>query len=232
MPESPRALDLRTLPPSERDEAVFRTFDALGPEETLVLVSDHDPASLVPRFQAERPGRFDWNVLEAEPERFRVEIRRRAVEGPYSTSEYLQQDHRRLDGIVTRARSLAADRSFDEAARRFAEFACGLNHHIDMEENILFPVVERVTGPAGGPTTVMRMEHADIRQRMALVASALRSQDPAAVDTILSLTQLLGSHNAKEEHMLYPMADHAAGGDRELEDLVRRLQACPAAKAA
>ena len=102
MPESPRALDLRTLPPSERDEAVFRAFDALGPEETVVLVSDHDPAPLVPRFQAERPGRFDWNVLEAGPGRFRVGIRRRAVEGPHSTREYLQEDHRRLDGIVTR----------------------------------------------------------------------------------------------------------------------------------
>ena len=93
-----RELDIRSVPPPRRHPEIFGTFDALGTDESFVLVNDHDPKPLLYQFQAERAGRFEWSVLERGPDRFRVEIRRRSSEGPRGVSEYLEADHRRLDG--------------------------------------------------------------------------------------------------------------------------------------
>jgi uncharacterized protein (DUF2249 family) len=89
-------LDVRSLPPSKQPLEAFRTFDALKAGECFVLVSDQDPKTLLGQFQAERPGAFDWSLLEAGPERFRIEVRRRPTTGSRTVSDYLGADHRRL----------------------------------------------------------------------------------------------------------------------------------------
>lgn len=219
-------LEVSNLPPSGRHTEIFRTFDALKPGEAFVLASDHEPRPLLYQFQAERAGRFEWSVLEAGPGRFRVEIRRRTTEGPRSVTEYLQGDHERLAAILERVDRLAEVGDFAEAGPRFSEFACGLGRHIDAEESILFPAFETWTGHAGGPTVVMRDEHVRIRARMEAVAGALAARDAAATRrAIAALIALLSVHNMKEEEVLYPMTDQAAGGPREQDDLVKRLQA-------
>jgi uncharacterized protein (DUF2249 family) len=75
MPESIHELDVRALAPSSRHSEIFGTFEALKTGEGFVLVNDHDPKPLLYQFQAEHPGRFEWSVLEAGPQRFRIEIR-------------------------------------------------------------------------------------------------------------------------------------------------------------
>lgn len=224
--ESPRELDVRALPPPRRHSEIFSTFDALQPGEAFVLVNDHAPKPLLHRFQAERAGGFDWNVLEAAPERFRVEIRRRSQDGPRGVSEYLQTDHRRLDSILEEVgRRLEAGAS-DGAGARFAEFACGLNRHIDAEEQVLFPFFEQSTGMTSGPTMVMRSEHLEIRGLLDRARSAIEGiSASAAREALQTLTALLEEHNAKEEGILYPMTDRVAGGEQERDELVRRMQA-------
>lgn len=219
-------LDVRTLPPPGRHPEIFRTFEALRPGEAFVLVTDHEPKPLLYQFQAERPGLFEWSVLEAGPERYRVEIRRRLAPGPRDVSEYMEGDHRRLDAIMADVSRLVSAASFAEAGRRLAEFSCGLDRHIEMEEHILFPAFENATGMTQGPTAAMRMEHVEIRRLMQDVASAARGGDAARFAAAAgALREVLGGHNAKEEQVLYPTADQTAGGERERDDLVRRMQA-------
>jgi len=223
MPES-RVLDLRSLPPPGHHPAVIGGFDALRAGEALVLIDGEAPRTLLRQFQDERPGGFDWNVLEAGPSLFRVEIRRRAADGERTVSGLLEGDHRRLDAMVLEVQSLATSNSFREADERFSEFACGLRRHMDLEEQVLFPLLEQAGAPSGGPTDVMREEHADIRRCLAEAENAIRTENSGRVEEALDdLTDTLTSHNTKEELVLYPMADEAAGNDRDT--LVRRLQA-------
>ncbi|MBI2893739.1 MAG: DUF2249 domain-containing protein [Deltaproteobacteria bacterium] len=227
MTAQPKELDARIIPPPSRHQEIFRTFDALAPGDAFILVNDHDPKPLLYQFQAERPGRFEWSVLEAGPERFRIEIRRRTAEGPRTVTDYLEADHRRLDAIAADVDRLSGEGALAEAGGRFAEFACGLDRHIVAEEQILFPAFERMTGMTmGGPTAVMRSEHVEIRGLMARIAGAIHVGDGAGAQGALQqLGQVLGMHNVKEEQILYPMTDQAAGGERERDDLVKRLQA-------
>ena len=110
--------------------------------------------------------------------------------------------------------------------RTIAEFTCGLDRHIEAEEQVLFPDFERRTGMTSGPTVVMRAEHIEIRKWMAAAAAALDARDPAGFrDALGQLRDVLEGHNLKEEQILYPMADEAAGDLRAQDDLVRQMQA-------
>ncbi len=65
-----------------------------------------------------------------------------------------------------------------------------------------------------GPTQMMRMEHAQMRQLFDDMRQALERQDRndylGASETLLILMQ---QHNLKEEQMLYPMSEQTLGED-------------------
>lgn len=70
----PRILDVREIPPRERHELIFATYEALGPGEAFELVNDHDPKPLYYQFSAEHTGQFTWTYQEQGPEVWRVQI--------------------------------------------------------------------------------------------------------------------------------------------------------------
>lgn len=71
-------IDVRPMPPRERHPTIFGRLDALSPGETLRLLNDHDPAPLRYQLEAERPGQFSWDVVEAGPEQWAIDITSRA----------------------------------------------------------------------------------------------------------------------------------------------------------
>jgi uncharacterized protein (DUF2249 family) len=215
-------LDTKDMSP----EDVRARVDALDPGAALVLVSSERADGLVEELLEDAPGHFEWSHLEAGPERARLEVRRRAAPGPRTVTSYLGADHDRLDGIVPEVERHARASAFAEARACFAEFACGLDWHIDVEEQLLFPLFEAKTGMTHGPTTVMRAEHVDIRAAMKRVEGALAAGDLGAMnDAMGQLTGILASHNAKEERMLYPMLDNALLEPEAQERVVRRIEA-------
>ena len=72
-------LDVRDLPPARRHTTIFDAHRALLPGAGFVLVNDHDPKPLRYQFEAEHPGRFTWDYLEAGPDVWRVRIGRPPV---------------------------------------------------------------------------------------------------------------------------------------------------------
>jgi hemerythrin-like domain-containing protein len=86
--------------------------------------------------------------------------------------------------------------------------------HLAMEEDVLFPAFEKRTGMREGPTEVMRMEHAQMRDLLEEMARAVTAGDQ---DRYLGLSEtlnmLMQQHNLKEENMLYPMSDRVLGAD-------------------
>ncbi|MCL4449080.1 MAG: DUF2249 domain-containing protein [Actinobacteria bacterium] len=70
----PYVLDVRNLPPAQRHQTIFATFNGLAPLASFVLVNDHDPKPLYYQFNAEYTGEFGWEYLESGPEVWRVRI--------------------------------------------------------------------------------------------------------------------------------------------------------------
>jgi regulator of cell morphogenesis and NO signaling len=140
-----------------------------------------------------------------------------------TATEYLSWDHDRLDGLLESVRS-SVDRGDWAAARRhFDGFHRGLDRHIQLEEEILFPVFEermRLTGP----TEVMRQEHRLIRGALGVLSGAVGRGDARGFRTgLTSLLSVLSDHNAKEERVLYPTTDRVLL-DEERAALAARLQ--------
>lgn len=101
--------------------------------------------------------------------------------------------------------------------------------HARLEDELLFPELEQHVGPVG-PLAVMRYEHTAIEDGLAAVAAT--SERAEAVDRLRETLQLTHAHFAKEEHVLFPLAQRALGEDRLAElgtrwALARRVEIGP-----
>jgi hemerythrin-like domain-containing protein len=138
----------------------------------------------------------------------------------------LEAGARRLDS----SRSLRAG-FFVDAADFIKEFADGAHHR--KEEGLLFPAMEAAGVPReGGPIGVMLAEHEEGRRLthgMRAAAERLAAGDEAARGEVarnaLGYVQLLRQHIAKEDGVLFPMADRAVRDPArtELESAFERL---------
>ncbi len=131
-------------------------------------------------------------------------------------TDTMTQDHRRCDELFSVAEATVNQNDWDKGTAQAKEFISAMEHHFTMEEQVLFPAFENRTGMTGGPTQVMRAEHQQMRQLLMQLQNAVEAQQRDeflnAAETLLIMMQ---QHNAKEQGMLYPMADAHLGGEAE-----------------
>ncbi len=124
----------------------------------------------------------------------------------------LELHHRRLDEVLDRIEMAVEIESWSEARRSFARFQTELESHMRLEEDLMFPSFEAITGPVGGPPAVMRAEHAEIRALLRVVEGRLRDEQP--IDEAAGcLETVLSAHNTKEERIVYPLFERHAPGE-------------------
>ena len=131
-------------------------------------------------------------------------------------SSFFEEDHDKLDALFKKfVVSQQAEPAV--ATEVFGRFTAGLLRHIHWEEEILFPLFEANEGSSegptqvnegssGGPTQVMRSEHALIKDLLEGIRLSLEKGTDSA-EHERTLLNVLGEHNWKEEHVLYPAMD-------------------------
>ncbi|MBF0276302.1 MAG: hemerythrin domain-containing protein [SAR324 cluster bacterium] len=140
-----------------------------------------------------------------------------------SITEVMSHEHSVCDQLFEDAEIALADGRNEAGAKLVRSFAAHLNHHFEMEEIILFPAFEAVTGMAGGPTAVMRAEHQQIRGLLDQLSQELDAENFEEVIAIgETLNILIQQHNMKEENMLYPMSDTQLAENRN--DILGKLK--------
>lgn len=136
----------------------------------------------------------------------------------------MASDHARCDELFTGAEDAVSDGEWEQGAARFAAFNDAIERHFKMEEEVLFPDFEDATGTTAGPTEIMRSEHTQMRDLLYRMNAALEQRDQddylGYSETLLIIMQ---QHNAKEEQMLYPMADQVLGPD--VDEVIRSMEA-------
>jgi|TARA_B100001964_G_scaffold70316_1_gene79674 hemerythrin-like domain-containing protein len=76
----------------------------------------------------------------------------------------MSTDHDRCDRLFAEAEAVVTEDGWEQGAVRFVAFSEAVQRHFAMEEEVLFPRLEAVTGiSTGGPTEIMRSEHAQMR---------------------------------------------------------------------
>ena len=141
-------------------------------------------------------------------------------------SAFYEQDHDRLDELFKTFQKLKRS-DFAKAKEAFKAFKFGLQRHIVWEEDVLFPLWEEKTGMSeGGPTFVMRAEHRQIGQQLEAIHDKVAEQNPGSDQEEQLLLELLGSHNMKEERVLYPAIDQLTSAE-DSETVFRNMKNIP-----
>ena len=86
----------------------------------------------------------------------------------------------------------------------------GIESHARLEENLLFTNLEEKIGPMG-PLAVMRSEHEEIERTLGLLAEV--EDHEQARRQLLHVVQVAREHFAKEEQVLFPLAEQALGSE-------------------
>ena len=133
----------------------------------------------------------------------------------------MRDHHKRCDEDFAVAEEAARKGDWAACAATYGKFRAELLAHFGVEEDVLFPAFEQRTGMSGGPTQVMRHEHAQMRELIGQMDAALAQQHAdgfgGAAETMFVMMQ---QHNMKEENILYPMIDQAVGQDGELSSRI------------
>ena len=121
------------------------------------------------------------------------------------------------------------------AVRDFIEFSKSFTdgcHHAK-EERLLFPLMRERGDQAGAPVAAMLREHEGGRERVRRLEGCLepasagdREAVAAVVENLSAYAALLRSHIAKENNVLFPLADHLLDADdqRELAEAFERVE--------
>jgi len=137
-------------------------------------------------------------------------------DAPITIAAFYAVDHDDIDRLLGEFRTSRGGEK-PAALDLYREFKARLERHIGWEENILFPLFERLSGLVdNGPTGVMRSEHRTITALLDSIDTTL-GQGEANIDADeAELLEVLASHNWKEENILYPLIDRQVSvTDRE-----------------
>ncbi|MCP9468846.1 MAG: hemerythrin domain-containing protein [Nitrospira sp.] len=139
---------------------------------------------------------------------------------------WYEEDHNRLDDLFKTFQTTKRS-DFAKAKEAFKDFKVGLQRHIVWEEDLLFPLWEQKTGMTdGGPTFVMRHEHRQIGQLLESIHEKVARQSLNSDQEEQLLLNVLGSHNMKEERVLYPSIDNVTS-DEERAKVFQDMEAIP-----
>jgi len=140
------------------------------------------------------------------------------------TTAHQAREHAWFLSTLAEAAGLVSTGALADARGRFSTFAAGLERHMRLEEEVLFPLFEVRTGLVGGPTALMREEHREIANAIGRMRDGLE-RGAAAVfqDGLGQFRQFFTAHASKEEHFLYPTLDRMLSG-HELAAVTARLQ--------
>lgn len=132
-----------------------------------------------------------------------------------TATRVLRDHHKRCDELFASAEEAAHQRRWADCQIGFVRFRDEIEAHFATEEEVLFPAFEAASGMTGGPTQMMRYEHAQMRALLAALATTAAAGDAddycGTAETLLVMMQ---QHNMKEEHILYPMCDGALADTR------------------
>ncbi len=215
-----RIADLRGEAPARVQTAAFYEVRDLAPGESVTLLTREAPRLLMESLNLQLRGLLAWETEGSEGE-WRTAVRRRAETPPRDVIDLLVRDHRRLDELLAVALRRVNAGDFSGAAPLVAEFARGIRHHIQVENERLAPSLPPVVSPDGADhVAIMRREHDEILAQLAELETALGSgaQQSWEVEPFMAiLSGTLAKHEHREEESLFPRwqaAVDALGAER------------------
>jgi uncharacterized protein (DUF2249 family) len=213
MSDSKVNLDLRAVPETDQWDAFVKFFQDTEAGGAFQVQVNRDFSFLREGLQEHFLNCFEWWPLETGPVTWRVAVARRKEAGQAVTlCELYARDHRRMRGLLQRARGAVDAGDRQQAAAHFAEFQVGLLRHAAGEESLLFPVFKSsgLPGVEADLEGFVR-EHHEIISLVAgildLLGSEERFDQPHLDEALRQLWRTVQVHESQEEKILLPLCD-------------------------
>jgi regulator of cell morphogenesis and NO signaling len=120
--------------------------------------------------------------------------------------------------------------TFNQLTLNVREFISELDPHSNREEGVLFEMMGKYIGRTSGPIAVMEYEHDQAKTLIGTYLEKVNSDQPLSLESQVKYSSLirnayfiLTEHFAKEENVLFPMAERMLTDD-EKQELFDRIQ--------
>ena len=138
-------------------------------------------------------------------------------------SETMMANHHQCDLLFSRAKAFIARDDWEQGRPAFDHFRNAMKQHFLMDEEVLFPSLNKCMEQTMGPIRVMQLEHEQMRQLLSDMEVALAREDR---DQYLgfagTLMVTIQQHNMREVQILFPMNDQAFGS--ETAEILQRIE--------
>ena len=136
-----------------------------------------------------------------------------------ATIELLSKQHQEVLARLQAVESGFAACGANNAVEDFVGYLeSDVAHHFALEEHALFPLLARHLSLTQGPLAVMNAEHTTFRELMRSLGTGLREGNIEQQHRCTQeLIELLRAHIAKEDNVLFPMADRMLSPDEHCE---------------
>ncbi len=136
---------------------------------------------------------------------------------------WLVHDHRRYDAALAECELAAEAGDWKAAIEGYRDFVSDLKLHMDMEDQVIYPLLERESGDPDGDIAELRAEHDNLERLLQDLAVVIRNRDiDHLLDSLVPLHRAMNAHNAFEEEVLARLASDRLLGQRE--QILARLQ--------
>lgn len=140
----------------------------------------------------------------------------------------------KLEGLLELTNKIANEvdinETFNQLINEVKVFLSELDPHSQREEGVLFEMMEKYIGRTSGPIAVMEYEHDQAKSFIASFLNKTNLNDHLSVeeqkncsDLVKNAYYTLTQHFAKEENVLFPMAERMLT-DEEKEELLTRIR--------
>ncbi|MEH7012973.1 hemerythrin domain-containing protein [Neobacillus niacini] len=136
-----------------------------------------------------------------------------------------------LEGLFTLTQRIEEDeieKNFEELISKVNKFKEALDPHSEREEGVLFPMMGVYIGTTSGPIAVMEYEHDQAKAKIyefleKADSTQIVEEKKTSAELVKDAYYILTEHFAKEENVLFPMAERMLSDD-EKEELYLKIQ--------
>lgn len=123
-----------------------------------------------------------------------------------------------------------AEETFKKLTLKVKEFISELDPHSNREEGVLFEMMGKYIGRTSGPIAVMEYEHDQAKTLIGTFLEKVNAEEALSLESQIKYSSLirnayfiLTEHFAKEENILFPIAERMLT-EEEKQELFERIQ--------
>jgi len=125
-----------------------------------------------------------------------------------NASNWLVHDHRKYDEMLTECEMAAEMADWKDAVRVFNEFTSDLKLHMQLEDEVLYPLFAQKESDSEDDITILHEEHENLVRLLCDLVYVIKTKNiDHFMESLLPLHKAMNEHNKHEEAVFRRLGD-------------------------